>query len=69
VPLSRVDARGADALFTVAAVARPTISLIASVFDEFTLNDLDSAVDVAVIEVAGDRVRFTHPLLASTHLA
>jgi DNA-binding CsgD family transcriptional regulator len=48
-----------DALATVAALSGPTI---------FTVGDdaaLDAAVQADLIELDGDRVRFTHPLLAA----
>ena len=43
--------------------------MLQSVCPSFLLGDLDSAVRAGVIEVAGERVRFTHPLLAATHYA
>ena len=65
--LRSVDARGHDAMLAVAAVSHPTLALLQVVVPGFTLSDLDSAVRADVIEIAGERVRFTHPLLASTH--
>ncbi len=43
------------------------VTSIQAVIADFALSDLDSAERSGVIEIAGDRVRFTHPLLASTH--
>ncbi len=65
--LERLDDRAADPLLVVAAVSNPTLALIQSVLPEFTLSDLESAERAGVIEASGDRLRFTHPLLASTH--
>jgi DNA-binding NarL/FixJ family response regulator len=64
--LGDLDARAADPLLVAAAASNPTLALIQSVLPEFALNDLDGAERAQVIEIAGDRVRFTHPLLAST---
>jgi DNA-binding CsgD family transcriptional regulator len=64
--LERLDARAADPLFVVAAVSSPTIASIQAVLPEFALSDLDDAQRAGVVEIAGERVRFTHPLLAST---
>ena len=65
--LEQVDARAADALLVAAAVSRPRLALLQSVLPDFTFSDLDSAARTGVIELEGDRVRFTHPLLAATH--
>jgi len=64
--LEDLDPRSADPLLAAAAASNPTLALIQSVLPAFALSDLDGAERAEVIEVAGDRVRFTHPLLAST---
>jgi len=64
--LQPLDERARDALLVVAALSQPTIAWIHAVLSDFTLGDLDGAVGAGVVEIAGDRVRFTHPLLAST---
>ena len=61
-----LDERARDPLLVVAALSRPTIALIHAVLSDFTLGDLDGAVSAGVVEIAGDRVGFTHPLLAFT---
>jgi DNA-binding NarL/FixJ family response regulator len=48
-----------DALLVVAAAAEPTLPLLGGV-------DIEPAVAAGVVEVDGERVRFTHPLLAAT---
>ena len=64
--LEHLDDRSRDPLLVVAALSQPTVALIHAVLSDFTLSDLDGAVSAGVVEIAGDRVRFTHPLLAST---
>lgn len=58
-----------EPLLAVAAASRATLALVEAVTDGFTLADLDPAVAGEIIEIADDEVRFTHPLLASTHYA
>ena len=65
--LERVDARAADPLLVAAAISNPTLAMVQTVCPGFSLTDLDSAIRADVIEVVGDRVRFTHPLVASAH--
>jgi DNA-binding CsgD family transcriptional regulator len=67
--LRGIDDRAYDPLLTIAAVSQPTLSTLQAVLPEFRLSDLDSAVRGEIIEVTGERFRFTHPLLASTHYA
>ena len=63
--LGDLDVRAADPLLVAAAASNPTLALIQSVLPAFALNDLDGAERAEVIAIAGDRVRFMHPLLAS----
>jgi DNA-binding CsgD family transcriptional regulator/RecA/RadA recombinase len=65
--LAGVGEAADEPLLAVAAASHATLALLQAVTDGFTLADLDAAVEAEVIEIAGDRVRFTHPLLASTH--
>lgn len=62
--LAELPAPALDALRVAAALARPTLDRVAAA--RVTLDDLEPAVRAHVIELAGDEVRFTHPLLAST---
>lgn len=65
--LSGLPADARELLWHAAAVSEPTVALIeaaAAVGDP--LVGLDEAVRAGVIEVEGGRVRFTHPLFAST---
>ena len=67
--LRSIEDRAYDPLLVVAAASRASLDVLQSVLPSFSLTDLDSAVGAEVVEIAGDRVRFTHPLLASTHYA
>jgi hypothetical protein len=54
------------ALLAVAALAHPTVGLLELNFDEAsTARLLRPAIESQVIQLSGDRIRFTHPLLAS----
>ena len=67
--LGRVDARANAAMLAIAALSQPTLARLQAAIPEFALSDLDSAERAGVIEIRGDRIGFTHPLLASTHYA
>ena len=55
-----------DVALFAAALAPPTVPvLVAALGSERTAAGLDDAVAAGVLEVAGDAVRFTHPLLAA----
>jgi DNA-binding NarL/FixJ family response regulator len=64
--LRRVDRRARDPMLVVGALSRPTLAVLQAALPQFTLSDLDSAVEAGIIEIADGRVSFTHPLLAST---
>jgi DNA-binding CsgD family transcriptional regulator len=63
--LEQLDERAREALLVAAALSHPTVALIHTVLSDFTISDLDGAVSAGIVEVAGERVRFMHPLLAS----
>jgi len=65
--LEYVDARARDPLLGVALVSHPTLAILHAAIPEFALGDLDSAERTGVIEIEGEHIRFTHPLLASVH--
>jgi DNA-binding CsgD family transcriptional regulator len=67
--LRHLDPRTDTALLAIAALSHPTLAMVQAAIPEFGLSDLESAKQAGVIEIAGDRLRFTHPLLASTHYA
>ncbi|MGO9890469.1 MAG: AAA family ATPase [Solirubrobacteraceae bacterium] len=56
-------------LFAIAALANPTLAVLGAAIGEFSPGDLDDAAGAGVLEITGETVRFTHPLLASVHYA
>jgi DNA-binding CsgD family transcriptional regulator len=67
--LGQVDPRASAAMLAIAALSNPTLASLQAAIPEFALSDLESAEREGVIEISGSRLRFTHPLLASTHYA
>jgi predicted ATPase len=66
--LARLPAQTTDVLLAAAASARPTVALTLSACDappEAVLDALDGAAREGVVALDDERVRFTHPLLAS----
>ena len=58
--------RTLEALEVVAALSTPTLDAIAAATDASEVDRrMAPALDSGVVEVAGDRLRFTHPLLSS----
>ncbi len=61
--LARLSPRAQEALLVASALNQPTVGLV---------QDSDAvaeAVEAGVVELDGDSIRFTHPLLASIHYA
>jgi len=58
-----------DVLTIAAAAALPTLSLLRVIGGEGGLAALDPAIGAGVVEIAADRVAFTHPLLAAAVLS
>ncbi len=67
--LDRLDARAAPPLLAVAALRQATLPLLRAAVPGFALRDLDDAERAGIVAISGERVRFTHPLLASVHYA
>ena len=65
--LSRLPAETVDVLVLAAALARPTVDLVAATYGggESVLAALEGALREGVIELDELRIRFAHPLLAS----
>ncbi|HYF12240.1 MAG TPA: AAA family ATPase [Actinomycetota bacterium] len=64
--LEGLPAETIEALEVVSAAAAPTLDAIAATTDPSGIErGLDPALANGVVEVVGDRLRFTHPLLAS----
>ncbi|TML11938.1 MAG: hypothetical protein E6G31_10680, partial [Actinobacteria bacterium] len=61
--LSRLTPRAREALLFAAALNQPTLELVG---DDSAVQE---AVDEGVVELEGEAIRFTHPLLASIHYA
>ena len=53
---------------TAAALARPTRTLLERIEGDVD-DELDEAETAEIVELDGDAVRFTHPLLAAVHYA
>ena len=65
--LARLPGETLDVLLQVAALARPTVEVVATAHGdrERVLRGLEAAVQEGVVELDESRVRFAHPLLAS----
>ena len=64
--LEGLPAETLEALEVVSALSTPTLDAIAAATDPSEVDDrLGPAIENDVVEVVGDRLRFTHPLLAS----
>ena len=56
-----------DVLLYVAALARPTLEVVAAAAGDGATRALEEAAAAGVLEADRSRLRFTHPLLASVH--
>jgi len=65
--LARLPAETVDVLLQAAALARPTVDLVAETYGDRdrVLEAIETAVREGVVELDGSRVDFSHPLLAS----
>ena len=64
--LEGLPAGTVEALEVVAALSVPTLDAVAAAIAPSAIDDrLGPAIENGVVEVVGDRLRFTHPLLAS----
>ena len=66
--LARLPPAARDALLLASALARPTVEALVAVHGERAevLDALEQAARAGVVELDAERVRFAHPLLAST---
>ena len=65
---ARIDGLGAAALEiarAVAALADPTVTLLEAAFGARVDRGLAETLDVGILELDGERLRFTHPLLGT----
>jgi DNA-binding CsgD family transcriptional regulator len=69
--LSSLPRSAAETLRFAAALTQPRATVVGRAVGsiERVDRDLESAVEANVIELHGDRIRFTHPLLASIHFS
>jgi DNA-binding NarL/FixJ family response regulator len=60
-----------ETLRLAAPLARPTVAVVERAVgsSDRAARDLDAAAQAGVIELLGDSIRFTHPLLASIHFS
>ena len=65
VRLKGLDPALGDVLLGAAALTAPTVERLEQVTDGDAARQLERAHDLGIVEVAGGRVRFSHPLLAS----
>jgi predicted ATPase len=65
--LDRLSRETADVLLLIAALAQPTVEVVTAAHHEpaRVLEALDTAAGEGLIELAGSRISFVHPLLAS----
>lgn len=63
--LDRLDADSLEIAQIVAALASPTVSLVEAAAGAPLDTALSIALDAGILEIDGDRLRFTHPLLRS----
>jgi DNA-binding CsgD family transcriptional regulator len=59
----------AETLLLAAGLARPTVATVELAVGDRAERDLEAAARAGVIELVGDGIRFTHPLLASIHFS
>jgi len=59
----------AETLLLAAGLARPTVATVELAVGDRAERDLEDAARAGLIEVTGDGIRFTHPLLASIHFS
>jgi DNA-binding CsgD family transcriptional regulator len=67
--LGALTPAGGQVALVAAAAAAPTVEVVLAACgdDQDARAGLDSAEAAGVLQIAGDRVRFTHPLLRSAH--
>ena len=63
--LARLPPRANEVLLYVAALSQPTATIVEAAVPDAS-PALRDAADAAVVELEGETIRFTHPLLAST---
>jgi len=64
--LSALPTTAHEPLLVAASVPHPTLGLLATAVGEDALARLRPAVEAGLVDLVGERVRFSHPLFAST---
>jgi DNA-binding CsgD family transcriptional regulator len=67
--LRRLSPSAREALLVASALTRPTLTVLEEAAGDGAAEAVEQAVEAGVVELEGDRIRFTHPLLASIHFA
>jgi DNA-binding CsgD family transcriptional regulator len=67
--LRRLPSRAGEALLVASALNLPTLTLVQAAAGDAAAEDITAAAGAGVVELDGDAIRFTHPLLASIHYA
>ena len=64
--IARLGTPGHEVTRVVAALADPTVHLVEAATGRRAQTGLDDAIEARILEVDGERLRFTHPLLRSS---
>src|SRR5207302_8374754 len=64
--IAQLPPESSRSLLVVASLSDPALEVVESALEGDPKGSLSPALEAGVLEVEGDRVRFTHPLLAST---
>lgn len=67
--VAKLPAAWEQPLLAAASLATPTVDVLERALQRDISEVLEGAVDAAILEVRGERIRFTHPLLASELVA
>jgi DNA-binding CsgD family transcriptional regulator len=67
--LRRLPPGALEALLVASALNPPTLTLVRDAAGDAAAEGVELAVGAGVVELEGDGIRFTHPLLASIHYA
>jgi len=65
--IARLPRRTREGLLAAAALSSPTVAVLRAAVPDLTRSDLEEAERRGIVEIEGQRVRFSHPLFASAH--
>jgi DNA-binding CsgD family transcriptional regulator len=66
--VAAVGRQTGETLLVVAAQPRPTVTSVVELLGPSAVSALEHAVDAGLLDIVGDRLRFTHPLLGAAVL-